>query len=387
MSQRIIDQFLGACQAPARLELQATGADGKPAGQFNAAQPFALLGRDPANDLYLDDPQISQRHAYVQVIGGRLFCVDLGSRTGLSCTGVHGTSGWVDPGQILELGPYAIRYVNQGPNPTAPAPLGVNPLESRGVDPQLLPPFTLEFANGLTRQSRWRINRILTFAGRATGCKLQLADVTVSRYHCALLGTPQGLWIIDLLGKDGTRVNGERVRWAMVEDGDRIQMGKFLIRVWREGPAVGSNAAVVVSGPAPSQPSSRLPEGVVSADSPLAPLIGQFQRLQQRSFDEFHQTMLVVMQMCNVLHRDRLAPVRDDLDQVYKLTLELQGLHSSPGKPAESTPAGTPTPVPTPLHEGQPAGEVPAGVNQRITALQQERQNRWHKVLEAVASA
>lgn len=387
MSQRIIEQFLRACQAPARLELQAAAADGTSAGQFNAAQPFALLGRDPANDLYLDDPQISQRHAYVQVIGGRLFCVDLGSRTGLICNGVQGTSGWVDPGQVLEIGPYSIRYVNQEAGSPPQALLGVNPLESRGVDPQLLPPFTLEFANGLTRQSRWRLNRILTFAGRATGCKLQLADVTVSRYHCALLGTPQGLWIIDLLGKDGTRVNGERIRWAMLEDGDRIQLGKFLIRVWREGPAIGSHAAVVVSGPTPSQPSTRLPEGAVSADSPLAPVIGQFQRLQQRSFDEFHQTMLVVMQMFNVLHRDRLAPVRDDLDQVYKLTLELQGLHTSQAKPADSMPSGTPTPMPTPLHEGQPAPEVPAVVSQRITALQQERQNRWQKVLETVVSA
>jgi pSer/pThr/pTyr-binding forkhead associated (FHA) protein len=385
MSQRVIDQFLQACQAPARLELRATGADGSPAGQFNAAQPFALLGRDPANDLYLDDPQVSQRHAYAQVIGGRLFCVDLGSRSGLHCNGVPGTYGWVDPGQSFEIGPFLIRYAGPGANPPA-ALLGINPLESRGIDPQLLPPMTLEFANGLTRQSRWRVNRILTFAGRASGCKLQLADVTVSRYHCALLGTPQGLWIIDLLGKDGTRVNGERVRWALLEDGDRIQMGKFLIRIWREGPAVGSNAAVVVSGPAPSQ-SSRLPGGVVSADSPLAPLISQFRHLEQRSFDEFHQTMLVVMQMFNVLHRERLAPVRDDLDQVYKLTLELQGLHSAPGKPAESSPSGTPTPVPTPLHEGEPAPEVPAAVSQRITALQQERQNRWQKVLDAVVSA
>jgi pSer/pThr/pTyr-binding forkhead associated (FHA) protein len=385
MSQRIIDQFLSACHAPARLELQAAGAEGQAAGQFNAAQPFALVGRDPANDLYLDDPQISQRHAFVQVIGGRLFCVDLGSRTGIRCNGVQGISGWVDPGQDLEIGPYTIRYTNQRANLPA-ALLGVNPLESRGVDPQLLPPFTLEFANGLTRQARWRISRILTLAGRATGCKLQLADVTVSRYHCALLGSPQGLWIIDLLGKDGTRVNGERVRWAMLEDGDRIQMGKFLIRVWREGPAVGSNAGVVVSGPAPSQVPSRLLEGVVSADSPLAPLIGQFQRLQQRSFDEFHQTMLIAMQMFNVLHRDCLAPVRDELDQVYKLTLELQGLHTS-GKPAEGSPSGTPTPVPTPLHEGQPTSEVPAGVSQRIAALQQERQNRWNKVLDAVVSA
>jgi pSer/pThr/pTyr-binding forkhead associated (FHA) protein len=377
MSQHNLDQFLKACHAPAQWELHATGADGKAAGHFSAAQPFALLGRDPANDLCLDDKQVSQRHAYVQVIGGRLFCVDLGSRTGICCAGTHGLSGWLDPGQDLEIGPFAIRY-SSAAAPT-PALQVINPLESRGTDAKLLPAMSLEFANGLTRQSRWRLNRILTLAGRAPNCKLQLADVTVSRHHCAFLAAPQGLWIIDLLGKDGTRVNGERVRWAQLEDGDRVLMGKFLIRVWREGPAPGSNATVVVSGTTGSRPSLGLETGA-PAESPLAPLLSQFQRLQQRSYDEFHQSMLLALQMFNILQRERLDPVRDDLDQVYKLTLELQNIQAREGKPPESS-ATT-----TPLHEGQPA-DIPAATSQRITALQQERHSRWHKVLEAVAGA
>jgi pSer/pThr/pTyr-binding forkhead associated (FHA) protein len=376
MSQRNLDQFLKTCQSGAKLELHASGPNGQPAGHFDAAQPFALLGRDPANDLNLDDPQISQRHAYVQVIGGRLFCVDLGSRTGIRCAGVHGPSGWLNPGQDLELGPFAVRFNGDAAVAPSPALVGANPLEARGTDPQLLPAMALEFANGLTRQPRWRISRILTLAGRATNCKLQLADVTVSRYHCALLATPQGLWVIDLLGKDGTRINGERVRWAQLDDGDRLQMGKFLIRIWREGATPTSHATVVVSGPAGSKPTVHLPESVPAGDSPLAPLIDQFQRLRQHAHDEFHQTMLLVLQMFNVLERERLDPVRADLDQVYKLTLEIQNLHAPQGQPQEG---GT-----TPLHEGQPQ-EMPAGVPQRIAALQQERQTRWHKVLDAVA--
>jgi pSer/pThr/pTyr-binding forkhead associated (FHA) protein len=378
MSQRNLDAFLKACQAPARLELDAKGADNQPAGRFDEAQPFALVGRDPANDLYLDDPQISQRHAYVQVIGGRLFCVDLGSRTGITCAGVHGVSGWLNPGQDLEIGPFKIRFKgDSAAAKSASAPLlGVQPLEARGTDPQLLPAMSLEFTNGLTRQPRWRISRILTLAGRAPSCKLQLADITVSRFHCALLATPQGLWVIDLLGKDGTRVNGERVRWAQLEDGDRLQMGKFLIRIWRESAPVGSNATVVVSGQSAAGSGTRLADVVASGESPLAPLMSQFGRLQQRTSEEFHQTMLLVMQMFNSIQRDRLDPVRDDLDHVYKLTLELQNLHTQQAKSPEA--AGTP------LHEGPPA-EQPAGVSQRIAALQQERQSRWHKVLDAVA--
>jgi predicted component of type VI protein secretion system len=280
-------------------------------------------------------------------------------------------SGWLHPGQDLQIGPFSIRYTLETGAPSALT--GVNPLEARGTDVQLLPAMALEFANGLTRQPRWRLNRILTLAGRATNCKLQLADVTVSRYHAAFVAAPQGLWVVDLLGKDGTRVNGERVRWAQLEDGDRVQLGKFLIRIWQEGPTLGSNPAVVVSGPTGSQPGVRLPETVAAGDSPLMPLVDQFQRLRLHSYDEFHQSMLLMLQMFNMLQRERLAPVRDDLDQVYKLTRELQNLH---------TPSASDSAVGTPVHEGSAPA---AGVMQRMAALQQERQSRWHKVLEAVA--
>jgi len=370
MSQRNIEQFLRACQAPAQWELEATVAGGQSAGQVTAGQPFALIGRDAANDLCLDDPRISQRHVYVQMIGGRLFCVDMGSRSGIRCAGVQGTSGWLNPGQDLEIGPFAIRYA-AGSAP-ASALTGINPLEARGTDVQLLPAMALEFANGLTRQPRWRLNRILTLAGRATNCKLQLADVTVSRYHAAFVAAPLGLWVVDLLGKDGTRVNGERIRWAQLQDGDRVQVGKFLIRVWQEGPTPGSSPSVVVSGPTGSQPAVRLPEAV-AGESPLTPLIDQFQRLRLHGYDEFHQSMLLMLQMFNMLQRERLTPVRDDLDQVYKLTRELQTLNA---------PTTSETGTATPEHEGAPPA---AGVMQRMATIQQERQGRWHKVLEAVA--
>jgi len=307
----------------------------------------------------------------VQMIGGRLFCVDMGSRLGIRCAGVQGTSGWLHPGQDLEIGPFTVRYATSAPS--ASALTGINPLEARGTDVQLLPAMTLEFANGLTRQPRWRLNRILTLAGRATNCKLQLADVTVSRYHAAFVAAPQGLWVVDMLGKDGTRVNGERIRWAQLQDGDRVQVGKFLIRVWQEGATPGSNPSVVVSGPAGSQPTVRLPETVAAGDSPLTPLIGQFQRLRLQGYDEFHQSMLLTLQMFNVLQREKLTPVRDDLDQVYKLTRELQNLQA----PATSESGTT-----TPEHEGA----APAsGILQRMATIHQERQSRWHKVLEAVS--
>ena len=50
--------------------------------------------------------------------------------------------------------------------------------------------------------------------GSSARCKVRLYDPNVSKHHCALLRTPSGLWVIDLLGRDGITVNGESVRFA-----------------------------------------------------------------------------------------------------------------------------------------------------------------------------
>ena len=46
-----------------------------------------VIGRDPACELHLDDPQISRRHAKVFYGSGRWQIKDLGSRNGLNVDG------------------------------------------------------------------------------------------------------------------------------------------------------------------------------------------------------------------------------------------------------------------------------------------------------------
>src|SRR5579859_7623441 len=46
-------------------------------------RPFTFLGREQGIGVHLDDPSVSQCHAYLQVIDGLPHCIDLGSRTGV----------------------------------------------------------------------------------------------------------------------------------------------------------------------------------------------------------------------------------------------------------------------------------------------------------------
>src|SRR5262249_25833080 len=44
--------------------------------------------------------------------------------------------------------------------------------------------------------------------------------------------TPQGVWLIDLLSRTGARLNGQSLRCALMNKGDRFQLGPYVLRIW-----------------------------------------------------------------------------------------------------------------------------------------------------------
>ncbi len=64
-----------------------------------------------------------------------------------------------------------------------------------------------------------------TTIGRSSTNTIQLRDPKLSRRHCEIRPTPDGFFIRDLGSRNGTFVNGARVREARLRDGDRIQVG------------------------------------------------------------------------------------------------------------------------------------------------------------------
>ncbi len=66
-----------------------------------------------------------------------------------------------------------------------------------------------------------------TLIGRGSASDLVLSDEGVSREHALLLFDPaEGTWSVeDLQSTNGTRVNGKRVRSAVLQAGDELQIG------------------------------------------------------------------------------------------------------------------------------------------------------------------
>jgi pSer/pThr/pTyr-binding forkhead associated (FHA) protein len=54
-----------------------------------------------------------------------------------------------------------------------------------------------------------------------------LEDTAVSRYHCTVAVSPNGIHVQDLASASGTRINGRQITSAMLQNGDKLEVGPF----------------------------------------------------------------------------------------------------------------------------------------------------------------
>jgi pSer/pThr/pTyr-binding forkhead associated (FHA) protein len=238
----IISKFAEACDATAPLDLRVDLADGGRAAEGSVPMPFTLVGRDDACDVTLADAEVNPRHAWLQVVAGRVLAVDLGSRTGLRWPGQATGSGWLDVGTPVQIGPFHLRICSPVSSRPGHFPLGYSPLQSDNAIGRTRPTATLEFRNGKRAKDRWAVNRLVTLVGRAPECKIRLSADDIAGYHCGLILTPEGLWVVDLSGR-GVVVNGERMRVSPLRHGAELWVGRFLIGLHYPAPTPPAGSA------------------------------------------------------------------------------------------------------------------------------------------------
>jgi pSer/pThr/pTyr-binding forkhead associated (FHA) protein len=67
--------------------------------------------------------------------------------------------------------------------------------------------------------------------GRATGADFIVDAALVSRLHCRLTASDDGLEVVDLSSTNGTFVNDKRVAKASLASGDRLRVGRVELTV------------------------------------------------------------------------------------------------------------------------------------------------------------
>jgi predicted component of type VI protein secretion system len=76
------------------------------------------------------------------------------------------------------------------------------------------------------------ITRDVTVVGRREYCDVQVKDASLSKRHCLLVKTDGLLVVRDLGTTNGTKVKGQRVRWAALLPDDRLTLGSYKLRVY-----------------------------------------------------------------------------------------------------------------------------------------------------------
>ena len=374
-----MDEFLKACGATGPLDLKIENRG--ETTRWSTHQPFALIGSDPMADLLLDDPRVDRLHAYLQVIEGEVYWVDLGSQGGTHWEHSNSTArcGWLIHPHGIGIGPYLIQSAAEDHQAVDSIPRLIvrpDPFASRPQDSDDLPRVVLEFRRDAAKPIRWRMRHILTLVGSSPYCKVRLAAPGVSPFHCSLLRTAAGVWVVNL-GSDGVAVNASSIRAARLEDRDELQIGGVTIRVFFKSFPAGQWKDRIVGGehdrpgrsPRPprvaitrTRDESRefgleVPrprgrslladrisnEGELSA-SLLTLAFDQFEQMQQQFLDQFQQTALMMFRALGSMHREQMEELREKLDSLQELGDNFKALQAQM--------ANTPPPSPSaPIHE------------------------------------
>ena len=76
------------------------------------------------------------------------------------------------------------------------------------------------------------ITKDVTVVGRKPYCDVMIDDPSLSKRHCILVKTDGLLVVRDLATTNGTKVKGQRVRWAALLPDDRLTFGAVKFRVY-----------------------------------------------------------------------------------------------------------------------------------------------------------
>jgi ABC-type multidrug transport system ATPase subunit len=200
------------------------------------------IGRLPDNDVVLDYPNISGRHARIVFEQGQPWLEDCGSRNGTAIG---------SPGNRIKralLSPDDAVYFGTLRVPAARLLAGTLALGSQ--------PYTALKVAGRE-----------TILGRAKQCDIALDDPRVSRRHARLARSGARVTIEDLGSSIGTFVNGQRIAGAQtLRPGDLVAIGNYTFKLTPAGNLeqrdYRGNVAIEARGVMIDVPNRRLLEGI-----------------------------------------------------------------------------------------------------------------------------
>ena len=339
-----LEAFFEACGGRQTISLSVHRLDdASPPETSGFQQPFVIIGRCQESDLALADGNVNFRHYYLQFVGGRWVFVNLTDVAGQSADNGKSPWGWFEVGCELTAGPYSITRVAVGSESSSRRPADGRYESVRDHDA-----FELELVHsgegsqgdrGAREPPTLRISTLVALIGSSRLCDVWLKDDSVSKVHASLVSTPNGLWVVDLLGRQGVLVDGRPVHWQQVREGSVLQIGRFHLRVrFSDSGKLGGRRRLVPVAPEKaviSEPASS--SGSLSERAAMT-LVGQMAEMQTQFFEHSRLQMQLITELLAQLGRTQQESVRKDLARIDEIGRELQDIKSQMDSSTETAP-------------------------------------------------
>lgn len=192
-------------------------------------QPTVRLGRSQTNDLILNDPQVSGKHAQLSLSREGWLVADLNSSNGTFLDGqalAPRRAGLVQPGSIVQIGGFRLSIRDLRAQESPPLYLGDRVrLETKPV------PGLAAFFQG--QVVKFSLDRAVLILGRKRDSDLQIPDSQVSGHHARLEQVGSSYQITDLGSTNGLVYQGQRIKQRVLADGDLISIGQQVVLQYR----------------------------------------------------------------------------------------------------------------------------------------------------------
>jgi pSer/pThr/pTyr-binding forkhead associated (FHA) protein len=214
----------------------------KQLGTFSLGKGELTIGRNPGNDILIDNVGVSRRHAVIKWTDDHAVIEDLGSANGTFVNGQKITSRQLqDRDEVLVLKHRLVYRVSKdaaAPKLEVPADVGQRTMYidssavaqavggKPGGKPEAAPP-KLRPCLILPDRKKLALEAAAITLGSGPGCQVKLSGMLVAKAHARIVPDKEGQYkIVHLAGLAGTRVNGEKITEHVLRHGDEIEIAR-----------------------------------------------------------------------------------------------------------------------------------------------------------------
>jgi pSer/pThr/pTyr-binding forkhead associated (FHA) protein len=209
-------------------------------GKFPLKGTSLIIGRSSDNDVVIANPAVSRKHAQLVEEGGKFYIEDLNSVNGTFVNGIKVTKKQLKNGDVVLIGEHRLIF-EEGKTTVS----GAGGTETRDkktvlVDTSFFRQIqqTADKDKGekgvleliLPNRRVFRVDRIPFLIGNSNQAQLRLEGVFISRVQAEIQQKEDGSYIIIHRGTfTSTKVNGEKVEDTVLRNGDRIEIGRYIL--------------------------------------------------------------------------------------------------------------------------------------------------------------